>query len=819
MLTTLPTALAAMGTYSQFVLYKLVPSKTKPGKMDKLPCDWRTGQLPPKGDGGSDIWTTFANVSAVAPLYGSNYGVGFSFAASDPFWFLDIDNCLVTYPEGDPTPPHWNPIAIELCAAFPGAAIEVSTSGRGLHLFGTGTVPEHGCTCKSLGLEFYHEGRFVALTGTNAVGNASTDCTTTLAVVVPQYFPPSQASSSDTPAEWTDGPCSDWRGPSDDDELIRRMLSASPSAASAFGGRATLADLWDANVTALTASYPDSGRDDGCPYSRNGADAALVSHLAWWTGRDCERMARLLRRSGLAREKHEREDYIQRTILNACAITTGAYRERQADVPGLPAPDSDDTPGPAAQPLTHVGRLTTGSVFASPEQQLDLWRGFTYVTDANIILTATGQQLGPDQFKNRYGGSVYVIDTANGKTTDNAWLAFTHSQATRMPKVDHSAFRPDLDPSAAWERDGASFVNSYRRLNVARAAGDVVPFLNHMEKVLPVKRDRDILLAYMAAIVQHQGVKFQWAPLIQGMQGNGKSLFSRCVEQAVGSRYTHMPRASELAEKFNDWLVGKIFIGVEDVWYPEGRVEIIETLKPMITNARQPIRAMRTSERTMDICANFIVNSNHKDAIRTTSGDRRWCVMFCAQQEIEDLARDGMAGDYFTRLYGWLNKGGYAAVTDFLHTYEIPAEFGLDCLLSRAPLTSSTEEAIAVGLGRVEQEVMEAIHAGEPGFSGGWVSSLALDALLKAQRMDAAMPRVKRRDMMKALGFEHHGAFRDGRCTAVLPGTTTRPILYIKKGHWAAGLKTGADVMKAYIAAQMPGAVEMGVVRVAEGMA
>jgi len=698
---------------------------------------------------------------------------------------------------------------LNLCAQFPNAGIEISRSGTGLHIWGTGAMPPHGCKNTALGYELYDAGRFIALGLPNAVGNASTDCTAALARIIPQYFPPSTTSST-TPAEWTNAPCEDWRGPMDDDELIRRMLSASPSTASAFGGRATLADLWDANVTALAASYPSTGENQ--PYGASEADAAIAAHFAWWTGRDCERMARLMRRSGLAREKYDREDYMQRTILKACSMTTGAYRERQPDVPGLPAADSDEPAGPAAQPLTHAGRLTSGSVFATPEQQLEMWRGFTYVTDANIILTATGQQLGPDQFKNRYGGNLYVMDTANGKTSDNAWLAFTHSQATRMPKVDHSAFRPDLPPSETWERDGASFVNSYRHLAVPRVAGDVTPFLNHMEKVLPVKRDRDILLAYMAAIVQHPGVKFQWAPLIQGMQGNGKSLFSRCVEQAVGSRYTHMPRASELAEKFNDWLVGKIFIGVEDVWYPDGRVEIIETLKPMITNARQPIRAMRTSERTMDICANFIVNSNHKDAIRTTSGDRRWCVMFCAQQEIEDMVRDGMTGDYFTKLYGWLNNGGYAMVTDFLHTYEIPAEFGLDCLLSRAPLTSSTEEAIAVGLGRVEQEVMEAIHAGEAGFAGGWVSSLALDALLKAQRMDLAMPRAKRRDMLKQLGYEHHPAFRDGRCTAVLPGTVTRPILYVKKGHWAAGLKTGAEVMKAYVAAQMPGVVEMGVV-------
>jgi hypothetical protein len=74
--------------------------------------------------------------------------------------------------------------------------------------------------------------------------------------------------------------------------------------------------------------------------------------------------------------------------------------------------------------------------------------------------------------------------------------------------------------------------------NPKDSGGDVSLFLAHMKKILPIPRDRSILLAYMAAVVQHQGVKFQWAPLIQGVEGNGKTLFSRCVAEAVGVRYS-----------------------------------------------------------------------------------------------------------------------------------------------------------------------------------------------------------------------------------------------------------------------------------------
>jgi hypothetical protein len=81
--------------------------------------------------------------------------------------------------------------------------------------------------------------------------------------------------------------------------------------------------------------------------------------------------------------------------------------------------------------------------------------------------------------------------------------------------------------------------------------------------------------------------------------------------------------------------------------------------------------------------------------------------------------------------------------------------------------------------------------------------------MLKTQRMDMAMPRAKRKEMMQLLGYEYHPALRDGRCSAPMPGTTERPVLYIKRGHWASGLKTGREVMTAYAAAQMPGALPM----------
>src|SRR6185437_1488528 len=130
------------------------------------------------------------------------------------------------------------------------------------------------------------------------------------------------------------------------------------------------------------------------------------------------------------------------------------------------------------------------------------------------------------------------------------------------------------------------------------------------------------------------------------------------------------------------------------------------------------------------ICCNFILNTNHKDGLRKTSDDRRFAPFYTPQQTVADLTRDGLTGDYFFKFTNWLYADGFAIVSEFLHTYDIPDEFNPATKCQRAPLTSSTESAVTHGLGSLEQEILEAIEQGRPGFRGGWISSLQLDRLL-----------------------------------------------------------------------------------------
>lgn len=762
--------------YPQYILYSIVHT---PEGDKKFPIDWKTGKVSDAHI--PDIWMSYEDALSTQALFGGQFGIGFVLTEQDPLFFVDIDKCLLPDRSG------WSPLALEILAMFPGAYVEVSQSGTGLHIIGVGTPSDrnHRNKDQQQKLEFYTHHRFIALTGNSEQGDPFTP-QPRLDEFVAKYMPTKPYESTNV-LSWTTEPSSEWNGPEDDKELIKRAAKAK-SAAAVFGGGVTFQDLWERNVDALAKKYPP--QSEGQDFDASSADAALAQSLAFWTGKNCERIYHLMNESALKRDKYQREDYIKGTILKAVAMQKSVYQATK--------PVAEYVPPPAT--VSHEPTVRAGYQYLGASQQIEHFKGCVYIQDIHRALTPTGAILKPEQFRATYGGYSFQLDD-NGKTTKNAWEAFTESQVVHFPKADSSNFRPDLPSGGITMHEGRPVVNTYVPVNTDRAVGDVAPFTDHLAKLLPDERDQQILLSYMAACVQYKGTKFQWAPLIVGPEGNGKTLFSRVVAFAVGEKYTHFPPANEIAEKFNSWLFGKLFIGVEDIYVPDHRREVIEVLKPMISNERLGKRAMQQDQTTADNRANFILNSNHKDAIKKTDNDRRFAVFFCAQESFKDIMRDGMDGGYFPKLYFWLNNGGYAIVNEYLNTYPIADEFNPAKGIHRAPVTSSTHVAVIASQGPLEQAIAEAVEESRPGFAGGWISSVAVDRLLSS--MNRSISSRVRGDLITSLGYIHHPALSKGRANNPINIDDNRkPVLYVKRDSVNEWISSGKEAELAYIAAQ-----------------
>lgn len=769
----LPPALQGLANYRQFLLYKV----TSDGR--KLSVHPFTGEAVDAHD--PTVWVDAETACARATATG--HGVAFSFQTSDPFFFIDIDSCAVN---GD-----WSPLAKSVMARFPGAAIEVSRSGTGLHIFGCGTAPPHSCKNTVHGMELYTERRFVALTGNGAVGNIWQDFTSHLQAFAEEFFPPRKGDGID----YGEGPRPDWRGPTDDAELLRRALK-SQSAGSVFGNKASFAQLWDADEIALGRAFPDT-YGKGRPFDPSSADAALAQHLAFWTGCDGERMERLMRMSKLVREKWDHHtSYLGLTVSSARAMARDVLQDKMPE----PVPEQQALAAPETAVMPQITPVT-GSTYLGTNEQMELFKGCVYVYETHRALVPGGHTIPPEKFKVRYGGYTFTMDAVNERTSRDPWEAFTQSQSYRAPRADRTCFRPDLPPGSIVTSASRTEVNVWWPADTPCQEGDPAPFLRHCEILLPNERDRAILLSYLAAIIQHPGIKFQWCPLIQGAEGNGKTLFTRVIAEAVGQRYTHWARAQRVGAQFNGFLLNRLVVALEDIYLPESKVELWESLKPLITGEMQEIESKGVDQDSRNVCCNFILNSNHKDAVRKTRNDRRLAIFYTAQQEAADVARD-MPGDYFQKLYAWLKSGGYGIVHHYLRHYPIPDELNPAKGAQRAPTTSSTDQALSASFGSVEHEVMEAVDQGMQGFKHGWISSICLDNLLRQHHMEGRMPRKKRREMLADLGYFPHPALDDGRVNNPVMPDAGRPRLFVKRDNPAWTITSAAEVAKAYSVAQ-----------------
>jgi hypothetical protein len=768
----LPQAFAGLARYEQFIIYKILPSKDRPGKNDKIPIDPFTGLK--LAWSKSANWMDFESAARVLKNLDASYGVGFILTEKDPFFFLDIDSCL------DINTNSWSDNAKALCSFFPGAAIEISSSGKGLHILGTLTSKyPHGCRSVYPNIELYTSSRFVALTGTGALGSVDTDCTAQFIKLVDAYF---TKENSKSPSVVKNGPVEQWNGPTDDDVLIGRMLK-SHSSKNIFGGGASFKDLWENNVESFSRNYPDDTR----AYNESSVDAALAQHLAFWTGNDEERMQRLMLRSGLVREKWEREDYLPRTIASACSKQHEWLTDKNLE------PITVKTENQGA-------RVVSGNTFLTLEQQMQIFSGCTYITDSHQILIPGGYTLNQERFKVVFGGYSFPMDAENTRVVRNAWEAFTESQILRHPRADGSTFKPSVAPGSIIEKDGRRFVNTYWPVQTKRAKGDASPMLKHLDKIFGNERDVVIILSYFSAALKYIGTKFSWCPFIQGVEGNGKSLLSQCMEFAIGERYFRYPRASEIQSRFNSWIYGSIFVAIEDLY--DGNREVIEVMKPMITGTRQEIEPKGQDKVTQDICCNFLINTNHKSGLLKYRNDRRFAPFYTVQQNVEDLKKSGMDGDYFYDLFDWLNRDGFAIFADYLENYDIPEEFNPATKCKRAPITNSTEEAIEHGRSVVEQEILECIEQGQLGFKNGWISSIQLDSLLTRLKANVKVPLNKRRELLNSIGYDWHPGLKEGRVNNPVAPDGGKPRLFVCTGHHSLSISSAAEIGRAYSEAQ-----------------
>lgn len=267
----------------------------------------------------------------------------------------------------------------------------------------------------------------------------------------------------------------------------------------------------------------------------------------------------------------------------------------------------------------------------------------------------------------------------------------------QIPVVYNRMFMPGQP--ALYSMNGVDYANSYTEEGIPELPGEMSPvekeaieiFLGHLAHIIANESDRLVFLDFLTYIVQNPGKRVNWAILLQGAEGDGKSFFSNVLEAVCGENNVNMIAGNALEEKYNPWAENALVCFIEDVrLHGNNRFDAINTLKPMITNAKVSIRRMQTNLYSVVNTMNYIMTANVKDAMPVGEEDSRIFPIFTRFQRSTDLERFKQENPhYYDRLFAILQFAG--ALRQFFLLRKISSNFNPK---ARAPKSSYRREMI-----------------------------------------------------------------------------------------------------------------------------
>lgn len=250
------------------------------------------------------------------------------------------------------------------------------------------------------------------------------------------------------------------------------------------------------------------------------------------------------------------------------------------------------------------------------------------------------------------------------------------------------------------EEGEISYYNIWENPSILPEAGDVTPFTEHMKYVFDGNEEYlDIFLDWAAFQVQKPGIKILWAMVIIGEEeGTGKSFISEVMKNLLGYPNVSSPTNEEVHEIYTPWLKQCSLVVIEEMM-SRGRLELMNKLKPIITQDQINIREMHKQSYMQKNRANLLMFSNHKDAILVNKKDRRYCI-------IESNAKPKEKA-YYTELWDWLRLPDTVKhIMKFLLDRDI-SKFDPN---ARAPMTDSKREITSLTRTPLEEWIAQGVE-------------------------------------------------------------------------------------------------------------
>lgn len=336
-----------------------------------------------------------------------------------------------------------------------------------------------------------------------------------------------------------------------------------------------------------------------------------------------------------------------------------------------------------------------------------------------------------------------------------------------------------------WVPNGPRFITEgdTRSLNVyeppreSPLAGDVSPYLELAEYIVPDAKVREHILDWSAFVIQHPEQKPNWHPLLGGAQGIGKDALIFPIKRAVGFHNTVTIDPDDLESQFNDQVADKkLGILNEILSFRDRRFE--DKLKKY--TAAPPheltINPKGASKYTVpNIIALFGMTNHRSQGMTLSKGDRRWMPFWSPARPL--------SADYYTELWEYLEGDGGLHVWHWLANRDLsahnPKAHAPDTEYKRELVEVSEDPNLAVLRDRIDER--------------GWPFDSDLVAIDQVMRFldDSRLDRGKVGSMLRELGC------KDARPAIKIDGGTKRKRVWIVRRHEFFEGMPSADLYKA----------------------
>jgi hypothetical protein len=380
--------------------------------------------------------------------------------------------------------------------------------------------------------------------------------------------------------------------------------------------------------------------------------------------------------------------------------------------------------------------------------------GWIYIVGTKTFVHAeTMLEIDKEQFADRY------CHETKGNPAQNAL------RNPAFPKCDLPIYLPRADQ--IFEREGHRYFNLWRANVLEPRKGSVKPFLDHCAYMLPDETERNTMLDWLAWNVQHAGEKIMWALLLQGTQGTGKSYFGWLMRLLLGKRNVSMPTNDLIHEIYTTWQKSCQLVIVEELM-ARGRMELVNKLKPIITQDTTIVREMHRPAYEQPNVFNLLLFTNHEDAIIIDSSDRRYCVLFSPAEPREP--------EYYAKLWEWteVNAGVILRWMNERNLSKFQAK-------AHAPMTAGKRQLILSSMSNLQAWMVDAIETNSWPFMSDLVSTTHLMDCLPNHLRNVSIQAVGR--ALKQIGARMIGQY------PLANGSTVRILAVRRFDTWAGASK------------------------------